>query len=341
MSDQDSIDTARMSFGDHLEELRRRLIHAIIGVVVASVVMLIYGRHLVTLLRMPLVQVQREFGLPEHVFAFSPFAPFGVYMKISLIAGLIIASPWVLYQLWKFVSSGLYRHERRVVYILAPFSTLMTALGVLFAYFVMLPICLLFLVGFAVHYPTPGEGFAFIDRITAVGDAGGAERIGRNAGGAGQSPPSDLAPPSVPSLRVDPEAPEEGQMWLKLPEHELRLYSTERIWSFRPSSSAGVMPYFGIGEYMNFALLMMLGIVIGFQLPVAMLILGWTGLVDPRWFRRYRKHALIACFVMGALLTPADPVSMFILAVPLYLLFELGLLCMRAAYRRTMESEPE
>jgi sec-independent protein translocase protein TatC len=261
-------------------------------------------------------------------------------MKISLIAGLILASPWVLYQLWKFIAAGLYKHERRAVYILAPFSSIMTALGVLFTYFVMLPICLAFLVGFAVDYPLAGEGFSFIDRMVQVGDTSGGDAIDQ---GNGQPAAPAEAPPTFPALQTDPDKPTDGQMWLKLPEHELRLYSSGRVWSFRPTTNAGVMPFFGLGEYTSFALLMMLGIVIGFQLPVAMTIFGWTGLVDPKWFKRYRKHAFIICFILGAFLTPSDPLSMFILAVPLYLLFEFGLVCMRMAFKRAtadVDAEP-
>ena len=64
-------------------------------------------------------------------------------------------------------------------------------------------------------------------------------------------------------------------------------------------------------------------------MPVFMLVLGWTGLIDPARIAKFRKYALFVCAVAGAMLTPADPVSMFILWLPLYTLFEFGLLLMR------------
>jgi sec-independent protein translocase protein TatC len=77
-----------------------------------------------------------------------------------------------------------------------------------------------------------------------------------------------------------------------------------------------------------------LGVVIAFQLPVVMLILGWSQLVSPYWLAQYRKYCVFACFALGAIFTPADPVSMLVLALPLWGLFELGVLLMKLTYRQ-------
>ena len=66
-----------------------------------------------------------------------------------------------------------------------------------------------------------------------------------------------------------------------------------------------------------------------FQLPVVMLLANWVGVVDRRTFAPYRKHAAFTCAITGALLTPADPASMILLMIPLYLLFEFGMVLMR------------
>jgi sec-independent protein translocase protein TatC len=77
-----------------------------------------------------------------------PAEGFVSYMRISLIAGLIVASPWVFYQLWMFVAAGLYPQERKYVYMTIPFSILLFIAGALFFMFVVAPLCLKFLVKF-------------------------------------------------------------------------------------------------------------------------------------------------------------------------------------------------
>jgi sec-independent protein translocase protein TatC len=67
-----------------------------------------------------------------------------------------------------------------------------------------------------------------------------------------------------------------------------------------------------------------------------MLVIGWSGFIDPALVTRYRRHCLFGCFVIGAALTPVDVISMLVLAIPLYDLFEFGLVVMRAAYVRAI-----
>jgi sec-independent protein translocase protein TatC len=74
-----------------------------------------------------------------------------------------------------------------------------------------------------------------------------------------------------------------------------------------------------------------LGIVVGFQLPVVMLILGRTGLIDARQIAAVRTYGVFGCFAAAAILTPTDVISMVIMALPLWALFEIGLLLMRLA----------
>src|SRR5262245_52646306 len=123
-----------MSFGEHLEELRRRLLFAIYGVTVACFLTFYYTDAIFGWLVRPLLHAQMKAGVAPEVVAPKVITGFTLYMKIGVIAGLVLASPWVLYQLWKFISAGLYASERRVIYLLAPFSALMTFLGVIFLY---------------------------------------------------------------------------------------------------------------------------------------------------------------------------------------------------------------
>ncbi len=248
-----------MPIGDHLEELRRHLIVGLAGALLPALILMLFGRHTVEFLCRPLLRILADHGLPAQLHVTKVTTPFAVYMKVSLFGGLILGAPWLVYQLWKFVETGLYQSERRVVLILAPFSGVMVLSGLAFAYWIMLPVCLAFFVSFMQGYPHPIAG----------------------------------------------------------------------------AQTSMLHPIFEVDQYIGFVTLLALGIVVAFQLPVVMLIVGWSGLVDPRLLARYRRHCLFGCFVLGAALTPVDVISMIVLAIPLYGLFELGMVVMRAAYRRS------
>ena len=99
-------DGSRMSFGDHLDELRRCLMLALIGVVIASVACLIVGKHILAFIYKPLLVVQHANGLPPNLMALSPTAAFTSFLKIGFLTGLIIAMPWVLVQGWRLPLDG-------------------------------------------------------------------------------------------------------------------------------------------------------------------------------------------------------------------------------------------
>ena len=96
-----------MSLGDHLDELRARLILAIIGLVLGSIICLIIGPYLIHFIELPYTNLKAKYGLDD-LKVLAPADPFMAYMKISMIAGLILSSPWVFYQLWMFVAAGLF-----------------------------------------------------------------------------------------------------------------------------------------------------------------------------------------------------------------------------------------
>ncbi len=335
------VDESRMSFGDHLEELRMRLLLALAGPLLVSVGTLYYGRALVSWLQQPLAQVQAALDLPTQTYAFTPLTGFAVYMKVSLVSGLIIAFPWVAYQLWKFVESGLYAHERKVAYIIAPFSAVMSVAGVLFLYYLLLPISLAFFLFFNSSFPPaevpdPGEG-GWWQVLTGLTVRGSGFSGADDALSGADAPPMIASEPhaiQIPTLSIDPTDPTEGQLWIKAPEHELRAYIGGEVYRYLPFKvGSSVQSMLGLNDYINLVALLALGVVVAFQLPVVMLILGWSGVVDPHWLGRYRKYCLFGCAAVGAVLTPADPISMLVLAVPLYTLFELGLMLMRLTYR--------
>jgi sec-independent protein translocase protein TatC len=138
----DSVDTT-MSLGDHLEELRARLILAIIGLVIGTIISFCFGTRIIQFIETPYSDLS-----PNKLIVIGVADSFIAYMKISLIAGLIFSSPWVFYQLWMFVAAGLYPHERRYVRIAVPFSVALFVTGALFFLFVVAPISLKFFLKF-------------------------------------------------------------------------------------------------------------------------------------------------------------------------------------------------
>lgn len=335
------IDEIRMSFGDHLEDLRRRLILALLGPLVTSILGLVYGREIVGWLVRPLAQVLQYFGLPPQTYNLGVTTGFSVYMKVGLIVGLILASPWVCYQLWKFVESGLYERERKTAMLIAPFSSLMSVLGVLFMYYILLPMTLSFLIFFTTGFPAPDasgppKGGVIGWVLSAYGAPAEPEAVTTK-------PPADLDTTGTifQTLTADPPNPTEGQAWIKQPEGQLRVHISGRTITFVPLVGQSMLaPMIEIGQYISFVTMLMLGVVIAFQLPVVMMIIGWSRLVAPEVISKYRRYCIFVCFVLGALLTPADPISMVALAVPLWGLFELGLIVMRISYRKPQE-QPE
>jgi len=140
-------DQKLMTFGQHLEELRLRLILVLAGLAVAFVVCFLgFGTAVFKLLWHPMAPILQERNLTTQPIMTNVTAAFLIRLKASFVAAFVVCSPWVLYQMWAFIGAGLYRHERRFVYILAPFSLGFFVAGVLFCYFVLLRYGLAFLI---------------------------------------------------------------------------------------------------------------------------------------------------------------------------------------------------
>jgi sec-independent protein translocase protein TatC len=232
-----------MSLGDHLEELRMRLLLALAGLVVGSVICLFWGPKIIVFIQRPYNNLMPDRPLS----ALAPADAFIGYMKISLVSGLLLSSPWVFYQLWMFVAMGLYPNEKRYIHLAVPFCASLFVAGALFFLYVVAPISLAFFLKF--------------------GDI----------------------------IHVAPN------------------------WTFQ--------------KYVSFVTVLMLVFGVAFQTPIAIFFLNRTGLVSLQALSRSRKFVLLGVFVVAAMATPPDVVSQITLALPLYLLFELGILISRFANR--------
>jgi sec-independent protein translocase protein TatC len=137
-----------MSLGDHLEELRARLILAIAGLAAALLISVFFGNYFVRLLMKPYETAVRAEGLTLNVQAITVAEPFMVYMEAVMVLAVLIASPWLFYQFWAFISAGLYKHEQKYVYTVVPFSAGLFIVGVLFFLFVIAPMTMRFFITF-------------------------------------------------------------------------------------------------------------------------------------------------------------------------------------------------
>ncbi|MEA5079519.1 MAG: twin-arginine translocase subunit TatC [Anaerolineaceae bacterium] len=141
MSEAAKTDPKEMSFFAHIEELRKRLLIALISLAVGVSVSLFFGEKAVAILTLPIGGLDKlqSIEITENI---------GVYMRVSLLLGVILAFPMIIYQLLLFVLPGLNIREKRLVLLAIPFATLFFLAGVAFAYFVMLPAALPFLINF-------------------------------------------------------------------------------------------------------------------------------------------------------------------------------------------------
>jgi sec-independent protein translocase protein TatC len=141
-----------MSFLEHLEELRRRLIYSIIAVVVGFFACWGYAENIFSLMERPIMEALKRNGLTEKLVYLSPTEPFNLYLKIGFMAGIFVAAPFILYQVWMFISPGLYRTEKRYV---LPFMVSTIALfmsGGFFGYKLVYPAALDFLIGYGKQF---------------------------------------------------------------------------------------------------------------------------------------------------------------------------------------------
>jgi sec-independent protein translocase protein TatC len=147
-TDNIAAEFSTMSLGDHIEELRKRLFLSLIGAAIGIGICLFYASKIIAYLREPFERVMRQMNLQPRLQTLTPTDGFTSYMFIATWSGLVLASPWIFFQLWKFVSAGLYPRERRYIYIAAPASAGLFIIGALFSALLVSPLTLQFFVLF-------------------------------------------------------------------------------------------------------------------------------------------------------------------------------------------------
>ncbi len=157
-----------MPFLDHLEELRWRILWSLLAIVVASVVgyILVLRFRVLDILISPFYEVMED---ETKLVFLSPTEPFFLLLRIGILAGLVLASPIIVYQIWSFLAPALERHEKRAIIPALYLGVVLFAAGVLMAYYMALPVTLRFLLFFGTDYFDPmlraGDYFGFVTKL--------------------------------------------------------------------------------------------------------------------------------------------------------------------------------
>jgi sec-independent protein translocase protein TatC len=295
----------RMSIGEHLEELRHRMIMALVGFVIVLFACLYFGNDVVAYFCRPLLITLESKGLPGTMFERQLGGTFMTYLSISMISAAAISAPWAIYQIWMFVAAGLYPNERRVVMRYAPLSIVLLIGGMLFVYFVVLPWTIEFFIDWSVGMPLPAMGTQAIVQL-------------------------DSPLPTMPVLKGDPDLQNlpVGSMWFnELQSKPKVLIAPGVVRSYEMAPMSLVVPQYELRDYVHLVVVMLLMFGLAFQLPLVVAALLKIGIVDAEMLRAGRKYVYFALLIVAAAITPGDVITATIaLMIPLILLYEFGII---------------
>ena len=249
-SEEDEEELPRMTLLEHLDELRRRILRTLIVVLVAFFGCFAFAEEIYTLLAVP-IQPHVEQLVFDGVTD-----PFIVYVKVALLASVFVTAPYLVSQLWGFVSPGLYRREKRYAIPFIFFGSFFFLGGGAFGYFVALPFATEFLVNMGLNSNWGAD------------------------------------------IRIE--------------------------------------------RYLSFAVNVLLGLAVMFQLPIIIFMLSQLGVVTPQFLMRHFRWAVLIIVILSAAITPTpDVVNMTIVAGPTLLLYLVGVGASALVQRRRKRIEEE
>jgi sec-independent protein translocase protein TatC len=309
---------ARMTFGEHLEELRKRIMQSLYGAVFGVGVCIYYMYDIFDLVARPYRIVARAHHVPDVFNTLKPQEGFMTLISLAIKAGLIVTSPWIIYQLWQFVAAGLYPRERKIIYRYVGPSALLFLLGVAFFYFIVLPMTLSFFFSFTSQSAGPVPQPNLLERkLLGVQEP------------AGTQPATATAPATMPVLRDDPPPTPEGQglIYYHDLEGRVKLRVGNRIISLLMSEEGSMFTNIWRAEdYLGFVAFTALIFGVAFEMPMVILILAQVGIVQTQTFRNVRKYAYFGILIAAVAAAPSgDLMTLLFLFIPLVLLYELGI----------------
>ncbi len=292
----------RMTIGEHLEELRKRMFLGLLGFIIAFAVFMYYGEEVLNFLCQPLFDAQTRNKLSPQAYSSEAAEVFMTYIKAAMISAGACAGPWMLYQIWLFVAAGLYPTERKYVTKYLPLSIVLFTIGVVFLYVYVLPLMLQFFLGF--HIGTPGDWGV---------------KIGLK--------PTATQPVILPILAADPVNPMPGSMWINARTSFLKICIAKDNFRVVPFGSDSVTtPMIALATYFDMVIGMLLSFGVAFQLPLVVLALVRIGIVEIQTFKKMRRIVYFILTIIAAVIVPDVVTGMIALLLPLILLYEFGIL---------------
>lgn len=324
-------DATRMTFGDHLEELRRRVIYALLGFAVAVVICWSAGGFIIETLNAPYTVAMEQLGYDPRMVQLNPIESFVEYVKITMEFALVLSAPWMLFQIWLFVAAGLYPSEQRIVRLFAPTSIGLFVLGASFMIAIVLSGLLKFLISVSMWLPLPDdENFLY-------------RWLNKSTPAQVQTTQPVTLPLAAPVFDGDLAQVTDGDVWINRSKRRISVrYDGETYYA--PLQPAGqqkyVQPFFSIAEYLGFVVNLSLAFGLGFQIPIVVVFLIVLGIVPASAIASARRYVLLGVVIFAAILTPTpDAATMLLLSVPMYLLFEIGLVVGRMLEKQRREVE--
>jgi sec-independent protein translocase protein TatC len=393
----------RMSLAEHLTELRSRLLKCTMAVLVLGAISLIFAKPIFGLLMKPVLAALPPEG--RSLIYTSGIEEINVLMKVGVYCGIFLTTPVILFQIWGFVSPGLYPEERRYAFPFVAMGSVAFILGALFCYFAVLPSMFKFLLNeeeaLAVESRLDTARLRTDDalRFLRLGDAERAGQLAKEANTAlvadGDGKMGELE--QVPSESVELSARLEGLGRLLdsaadgfgVPARlvlrqalEKRVEAAEAFGNKNFAKAAAAMdeaasllagvaptrteelaglwklekelaaaharhealrwtrPMLTMHEQLSLVLVLLLAFGFIFELPLVMALLGVVGVVRSQWLFRYQRHAFVVCLIVAALITPTgDVVNLSLMAGPMLLCYEMGVLAVWLIERRRAKNE--
>lgn len=347
----DPLANSRMSFGDHLDELRSRLIKSIYGLIAGFGLCFYFRDEILHHLAQPFLVAMELSNIEPQLMATTLPEAFMMSVRLSLYMGLFVSSPWIIYQLWGFIAAGLYPKEKRYVNVFMPFSAVLFVLGCVFFIQIVAPISFNFFIRWTTNTKTPSvtKNFVYDALLRATGGEPETDpnmsNVPKITGGVSdgryvyfpQLNPSHQNAAVV--LRYDTRGEfSEPSAWSAFTPDALNTDDPNRpgdwaevaIKSFidkhQPKSNPLVKPWYNLEKYVSLVMLLGLAFGIGFQMPLAVFFLGRVGLVQISTLRAVRKYVFFGIIIGAALITPPDVISQVLLGVPMYVLYEFGII---------------
>ncbi|MDD5305954.1 MAG: twin-arginine translocase subunit TatC [Deltaproteobacteria bacterium] len=356
---------ARMTFLEHLEELRSRLIKCAIALAVGFIACYAFKEELLEFMVAPFFEAWGKVdGLPDPQLNFaSPIEPFMAYLKLAAVGGVFVASPVILYQLWAFVSPGLYPREKRLALPFVFSSTLLFVGGSALAYSLVFPVAFQYFLEFSgpiggyvvktsstvsgdgvvTARPVPAdatdEALAWMKRkLTRKCETFSALPAGASKGvtleyrwhESGCGPAPTVGALSRDGRRIVREwSRAQGPPGYDvLTTADATAGAGTHTWALvvsRGRLAQQLAPVIMMKDYLSLAVQLLIGFGVVFELPIFITFLSMAGIVTHRHLLRFARYFIVIAFFVAAVLTPGpDVFSQLCMAIPLVVLYFLS-----------------